>query len=104
MHETDVLTIPASQILPGDVFWEKGQYFAVKRIEPLTQFLIRIHGNVMSFECSLVVDSRLLFQAVMRDVVTEPTVTETNYLLCMMCLKHIAPAEYDQHVKDSHRD
>lgn len=67
MHETDVLTIPAGMIKPNDVFWERGQYFAVKRIEPLTQFLIRIHGNVMSFECSIVVDSRLIFKAVMRD-------------------------------------
>ena len=68
MHETEVLTIPAGQIKPGDLFYNKGQAHAVKRIEPLTQYLIRIHCNVMSFEAALVVDSRLIFEAVMRDV------------------------------------
>ena len=66
--ELEALEIPAGQIRPGDVFYNKGQAHAVKRIEPLTQYLIRIHCNVMSFECSLVVDSRLIFPAVMRAV------------------------------------
>jgi hypothetical protein len=68
MHETEALRIPAGMIRVGDGFYNKGQFHAVKRIEPLTQYLIRIHCNVMSFECSLVVDSRLIFEAVLRAV------------------------------------
>lgn len=71
MHETEALRIPAGMIRVGDSFYLKGQHHAVKRIEPLTQYLIRIHTNVMSFESSIVVDSRLIFEAVLRDVVKE---------------------------------
>lgn len=66
--EVDVLEIPAGKIKAGDTFHMKGQIYAVKRIEYLTENLIRIHSNVMSFECSIVVDSRLLFNAVFRTI------------------------------------
>ena len=69
--EVDSLEIPAGQIRIGDVFYNKGQAHTVKRIEPLTQYLIRIHCNVMSFEAALVVDSRLIFPAVLRTVVKD---------------------------------
>jgi hypothetical protein len=71
MHELEALQIPAGMIRIGDGFYNKGQHYAVKRIEPLTQYLIRIHCNVMSFECSLIVDSRLIFEAVHRAVPNE---------------------------------
>jgi hypothetical protein len=73
MMEQEALQIPAGMIQPGDTFFLKGQFHAVKRIEPLTQCLIRIHSNVMSFDSSLVVDSRLVFPAVMRTVPNEET-------------------------------
>lgn len=66
--EADSLAIPAGEIQSGDMFHNKGQRFTVWGINSLEPHLIEIYGEVRNYRASLIVDDRLLFQAVIRPV------------------------------------
>lgn len=80
MRETEVLTIPVGELKSGDEFSLKGQWFKVWLIQELEPrkavpafntpagYLARVSGEVAGYRSTLILDSRLLLQAVMRDV------------------------------------